>query len=103
MSDDADVPIREYVDLRFGQAEKSVDKALAAAEKAVETALRSAEKAVEKAETNAERWRNNANEWRGAMSDRERDFLTRREFYSITVALVAVISIALAIANYGGS
>jgi hypothetical protein len=87
-----DVPIREYVDLRFIEQKEAVRAALA-----------SAEKAVEKAEQNAERWRNNANEWRGAMSDRERDFLTRREFYSITVALVAVISIALAIANYGGT
>ena len=88
----SDVPLKEYVDRRFDESEKAVKAALQSASKAVDAALVSAEKAVDKAETSAERWRNSANEWRGAMSDRERDFLTRREFYAITATAVAVIS-----------
>ena len=81
----SDIPIREYVDNRFLEQEKAVQAALAAAEKA-----------VLKKEEEVERWRQNANEWRGAMSDRERDFLTRKEFYSIIGTAVGVIGLSLA-------
>lgn len=92
MSDD--VSLKEYIDRRFDEQEKAVQAALAAADKSVLAALTSAEKAVDKAEQSAERWRNSANEWRGAMSDRERDFLTRREFYvMIGTAIAAMIAI----------
>ena len=36
--------------------------------------------AIKIAEDNAEKWRASANEWRGAMNDRERQFLTKEEF-----------------------
>jgi len=46
---------------------------------AIALALSAAEKAVTKAEAEALAWRQNANEWRGAMTDRERAFLPRTE------------------------
>ena len=46
------------------------------------------EKAINLAEENAATWRSAANEWRGAMTDRERTFMSRSEldirFTSIT-------------------
>lgn len=66
---------------------------LAEKDKALNAALISAEKAVLKKEEEVERWRSNANEWRGAMSDRERDFLTRKEFYAIIGAITGVLII----------
>lgn len=59
---------RRYMD-RFESSEKAVNAALAASEKAVSVA-----------ETNAEKWRDNANEWRGAMTDREARFVSHTEF-----------------------
>lgn len=88
--------LREYVDVRFASQEKAVDAALISASKAVDAALAAAEKAVNKAEANAEKWRDNANEWRGAMGDRERDFLTRREFYVMVATAVIVIGAVMA-------
>lgn len=45
------------------------------------------EQANEKFESENRAWREQANEWRGAMTDRERDFLSRREaeqqFYAL--------------------
>ncbi len=79
------VNLKEYVDQRFAEQEK-----------ATLVALQAAEKAVDKAEAAAERWRNNANEWRGAMGDRERDFLTRKEFYAIVGTATAVIGLIFA-------
>lgn len=64
----------------FAASEKAVNAALAAQEKAVNAALAASEKAVSVAETNAEKWRDNANEWRGAMTDRESKFVTFNEF-----------------------
>lgn len=92
-----DVSLKDYVDKRFEDQDKAVQAALASAEKAVGAALVSSEKAVDKAEVSAERWRNNANEWRGAMSDRERDFLTRKEFYTMLATAISVIGVILAL------
>lgn len=55
---------------------KAVSAALAAAGLAVDKALAAAALAVDKAEQTAEKWRDNANEWRTAMNDREKKFLT---------------------------
>jgi len=46
---------------------------------AVKAALASAEKAVAREQENSEKWRASANEWRGAMNDRERDLMPRTE------------------------
>lgn len=80
------VPLKVYVDKRFEESEKAIQAALAAAEKA-----------VNKAETNGEKWRDNANEWRGAMGDRERDFMTRKEFYSIVGTAAIVFGVITAV------
>lgn len=85
-----DVSLKEYVDQRFDDQEKAVQAALA-----------SAEKAVDKAERQGERWRESANEWRGAMTDRERDFLSRKEFYSVVVTAVAVVSLVVTLGKVG--
>jgi len=76
------VTLREYVDVRFESHEKAVDAALAAADKA-----------TSKAEMNAEKWREAANEWRGAMSDRDRELPSRREVDTGLAALDARIVI----------
>jgi hypothetical protein len=91
-----EIALKEYVDRRFDDQEKAVQAALVAADKGVSAALASAEKAVDKAESSSEKWRASANEWRGAMSDRERDFLTRREFYTMLVTAIAAVSLILA-------
>ena len=75
---------KTYVDQRFLDNQKAVDAALAAAKEA-----------VDKAEAQDVRWREQANEWRGAFSDRERDFLTRREFHVLVGSAVAVIGVVL--------
>jgi hypothetical protein len=88
------------LDQRLADSDKAVTTALAAAEKAVAAAQASSEKAIDKAERDAEKWRNNANEWRGAMSDREREFLTRREFYVMVGALVMILTLTLAFLTF---
>jgi len=68
---------------RFTAQKEAVKDALAAQEKAVNAALAAAEKAVAVAERNAEQWRAGANEWRGSMTDRERNFVAKSEFDSL--------------------
>lgn len=55
-----------------GADSKAVEAALAAAQQAVVTAMASQEKAINVAEVTNMRWREAANEWRGAMDDRDR-------------------------------
>lgn len=57
----------------------AVDAALKAADTFNSANSMASEKAVTKSELNAEKWRDNANEWRGAMIDRESKFASRVE------------------------
>ncbi len=93
----SNISLREYVDTRFEAQEKAVAAALAAAEKAVNAALAAQEKAVSLAEGNAEKWRSSANEWRGAMDDREGNFVKVGE-YNLALAQIKEIKETLATA-----
>src|SRR5450631_3262333 len=67
----------------FASSEKAIRDALAAVEKSTAAAFVAAEKAVALAEANAERWRQDAQEWRSRMTDREKDFSTKAEVDSL--------------------
>ena len=105
-----EISIKEYIDLRFEENEKSVKIALESANNSILVARDTLEKGIIKAETaldkntekterSAEKWRDNANEWRGAMNDREKQFLTRKEFYSIIVTTIAIITLIFSFWN----
>lgn len=64
---------------RFTAQQQAIKDALISQKEAVAAALVAAEKAVLVAEQNAEKWRAAANEWRGAMNDRERSLMPRME------------------------
>lgn len=66
-----------------------------AKEEAVKVALANAEKAVAVSERNAEKWRDSANEWRQAMTDRERNFLPRNIGYIIGALTVITLIVSL--------
>lgn len=67
-------------DWSIGTLKEHFEKILAEKDKAINIALAAAKEAVGVAEKNAEKWRDNANEWRGAMVDREAKFMARSEF-----------------------
>lgn len=97
-----EVPLKEYIDTRFKDFGDAVDRRFNDQDTSTKTALASAEKAVDKAEASSEKWRQNANEWRGAMSDRERDFLSRKEFYAIIGTAVGVVGMVIAVLAFMG-
>lgn len=57
---------------------RRIDQILNEREKQVNLALVASQRAINKAEIEAERVRQAANEWRGAMADREKNFVTRQ-------------------------
>jgi hypothetical protein len=82
--------LKEHFDALFAERDKQyVERAIAnktaveAALKAAETlnaaAFAASEKAIAKSDINAEKWREQANEWRGSMQDRENKFAARAE------------------------
>jgi len=77
-------------DVRYGQIAE-------AKERAILVAINNAEKAVQIAETNAEKWRVNANEWREAMNDRERNFLSKGMGY--VVGALSAVALILTVAD----
>lgn len=85
--------LRAHVLALMHAQEKQTALALAEQEKAVSAALAAADKATLKAEEAAERHRVAQNEWRGAMNDRERNFITKSEVYSGVGAVAGVIMI----------
>jgi len=77
-------------DRRYGEVSDAKEKAVAAA-------LAAAEKAVFVAEANSEKWRTNANEWRAAMNDRERNFLSKGMGYVVgALSAIALLITILA-------
>lgn len=88
-----EVGLRDYIDAMFAEKEKALQAALASQKEAVAAALDAADKAVTKAEANAEKWRENANEWRGAMSDRDRELPSRREVETLVAGVAARVSV----------
>jgi DNA repair exonuclease SbcCD ATPase subunit len=78
-------------DERAKAQDTAVSAALAAQQEAVAAALAASDKAVDKAEINAEKWRDQANEWRGAMSDRDRELPSRRELEALLTGLQSSI------------
>lgn len=92
-----EVSLKEYADQRLSDFKDDVDRRFRDQDVNTKTALASAEKAVDKAETIGQQWRENANEWRSAMSDRERNFLSRKEFYTMIGTAAAVATLAITI------
>lgn len=74
------VPLKEYFEKILEEKDKAINIALAAAKEAVGVA-----------EKNAEKWRDQANEWRGAMNDREKKFITRGEVWMGAVAVAGLV------------
>lgn len=64
---------------RAASGKTAVDAALAAAKTLNDATFAASEKAIGKSDQNAEKWRENANEWRSAMMDREIKFASRTE------------------------
>lgn len=92
-----EVQLKEYFEALLEERDKRYEQRFIAQEKAVVAALASADKANMLAESNAEKWRTNANEWRSAMTDRERNFLSRGMGY--IVGGLSIIALILTIAQ----
>jgi len=67
-----EISLKEYFEKIMFEKDKAIDIALSAAKEAVMIA-----------EANAEKWRSNANEWRAAMTDREKKFVPVEALISI--------------------
>jgi hypothetical protein len=74
-----EITLKQYIDKCFRWFKDYVDRRFADQQAAVAAALASAEKAVNKSAVEIESWRKASNEWRGAMNDRERNFMPRPE------------------------
>lgn len=71
--------LREWVNGRFTDAQREVDKALAAAKEAVKSAFESSEKAIVKAEEAQRAYNERSNEFRGQLDDQAKTLMPRNE------------------------
>lgn len=69
--------LHDHIKSMMDERDRRYEQMLVAQKESVVTALSSAQLAVDKAEGIAEKWRLNANEWRSAMSDKDRLYLTK--------------------------
>lgn len=74
------VSLKEYFERVLDEKDKYLERVLVEKDKALSAALSTAKEAVAVAEKNAEKWRDNANEWRGAMNDKDKFLMQRAEF-----------------------
>jgi hypothetical protein len=72
--------LKEYIEQRFMDADKTVQAALVAQEKAVAAALTAAKEAVDKANTAGEKRFDAVNEFRGQLADQTATLMPRMEY-----------------------
>jgi hypothetical protein len=72
--------VKEYFEKLLIEKDKYWHGILTEKDKAINIALAAAKEAVGVAEKNAEKWRDQANEWRNAMNDKDRLLMQRSEF-----------------------
>jgi len=77
------VDLKTYFEALLAEQDKRYEQRFLAQQEAMDAAFASSEKAIAVAEANSEKWRANANEWRKAMDDRERNFLSKGMGYII--------------------
>lgn len=78
--------LRDYVDARDREYRTTAELR----EKALSIALTASDKAVGLAEANADKWRESANEWRSAMNDKDRNFVTSKSLWGYIVAAIMI-------------
>ncbi len=89
--------LHQHIQAIIDERDKRYEALSAAQKEAVDSALKSAQMAVDKAEGIAEKWRLNANEWRAAMSDKDRQYLTKAEAKSDFRTLLAITGLMVTI------
>jgi hypothetical protein len=94
---DAQVSLRDYVDMRFTEGSKAVDAALVAQEKAVSAAMEAANKATSKAERAANDRFEAVNEFRQTLTDQASTFVTNAEFKAVQRLVWVGLGLTLAI------
>jgi hypothetical protein len=77
------VTLEKYFSSVLSEMNLRYEQRFAAQEHATRAALASAQLAVDKAEVNNEKWRGQANEWRGTMDDREKNFARRESLEAV--------------------
>jgi len=74
-------------DRRYAQLASATDKA-------VQAALAAAKDAVMEAKHNSDKWQENSNEWRAAMNDKDRNYVTKAAlwgYFGSGLALILII------------
>ena len=85
--EDLDVQVLKAI---MDERDRRYEEKFIAQEKATSIALEEAEKAKDKADKEVVKWQAGANEWRGAMTDREKAFVQLIQFQTLE-ALVKTI------------
>ncbi len=90
--------LKAYVERLFDEHDKRYEQRFLAQQQSLTDALKSSNLAVDKAENIAEKWRANANEWRAAMTDKDKNFLTKdvARGYFLLGIMAAGLMVALA-------
>ncbi len=91
---------KTYVDQRITDLEKLITQSVHAQERAISAALVQQEKAVDKALRAQETVNATQNEFRGAMKDREADFIPRKEIHAMIGTAFAFIMAAIAVITF---
>ena len=88
--------LKEYVDQRFRDGEKSVEAAVAASDKATSVAMTAEQRAVAKAEAASEKRFESVNEFRQTLTDQAATFMPRSEAQVLNQALAEKVDLQAA-------
>jgi hypothetical protein len=92
--------VREHVLALMDERDKRYEQRFLQQETAVTAALNSSKEAVAKAERATEKRFESVNEFRGALSDAQKNYITRSEAIALVVVVCAVIEVIINVFNY---
>ncbi len=89
--------LHEHITAMMTERDKRYEALTGAQKDAVDASISSAQRAVDKAEAIAEKWREHANEWRAAMTDKDKLYLTKdvARGYFISGLMAAGVLVAI--------
>lgn len=87
---------KAYIEKLLAEQDRRYEQRFKAQEEAVKMALDANKEAVLKAEANTAKWQQNANEWRAAMSDKDKLLVTRNEHNLLSDRIDAVTKVVAA-------
>jgi hypothetical protein len=84
------------------EQEKRTEQANRSSSQALEAALLAVEKATQETKHQTDKWQENSNEWRSAMTEKDRNFVTKATLWGYLLGAVGLVLAVVELMQHSG-